>query len=179
MKKFLIILLSFLLLFNSFGYVIVYFEVRQSLQDDAFEKMKDYISEDELDIIVLYKKDFLSHTVDYLFLSESEIKYKGKLYDIYRKCEKGDIEILYCISDEKENVVEKMFSSCIDDLNSKSSEQPAVRNILNTKISIGITPPEGSLFTNHVIEFIRFNKTGLIKNYKEVPTPPPKESIVI
>jgi hypothetical protein len=175
MKKFLIILLSFLLLFNSFGYVIVYFEIRQSLQDDAFKKMKEYISDDELDIIILNKKDDLYNPGECLFLNENEIKYKGKLYDIYRKYKRGDYEILYCIKDEKETVVEKIFSSYIEDLNSKSSEKPAIRNILKNKISLGITSQQGSLITNHVIEFIRFNKTGLIKNYKEVPTPPPKE----
>jgi hypothetical protein len=175
MKKFLIILLSFLLLFNSFGYVLVYFEVKQSLKDDAYEKMKDYISEDELDIIVLNKKDPIKNTDECLFLNDDEIKYKGKLYDIYRKCEKGNEEILYCLSDEKENVIEKIFSSYIENLNSKSSEQPAVRNILNTKISLGITLQEGSLFSNQVLEFISFNKTSLVKTFKKVPTPPPRE----
>ena len=179
MKKFLIILLSLLLLFNSFGYVLVYFEVKKSLKEEAFEKMKDYISEDELDIIVLNKKDLAYNTNECHFLGENEIKYKGKMYDIYRKCETGNEVILYCINDEKENVVEKIFSSYIEDLNSKSSEQPAARNLLNTKISLGIVPGEDSLLTNQIIEFILLNKSGLITNFKEVLTPPPKESIVI
>jgi hypothetical protein len=175
MKKIVIILLSFLLLFNSFGYVLVYFEVKQSLRDDAFEKMKDYISEEDLDIIVLNKQDLLPHNIECIFLNDNEIKYKGKLYDIYRKHEEGDKLILYCLNDEKENTVEKIFSSYIEDLNTKSSGQPALRNILKTKISVGITPQHSSLFTNQIIEFIRFNNISLIINFKEVPTPPPKE----
>jgi len=169
-------LLSFLLLFNSFGYVLVYFEVKQSLKDDAFEKMKNYLSEEDLDIIVLNKKDLLRQSAECIFLNESEIKYKGKLFDIYRKYEKGDDVILYCINDEKENVVEKIFSTYIEDLITKSSEQPAIRNILNIKISLGITPQRGSLFLNQIIDFIRFDKSTLTTNFREIPTPPPKES---
>jgi hypothetical protein len=179
MKKIVIILLSFLLLFNSFGYVLVYFEVKQSLKDDAFEKMKDYISEEDLDIIVLSKQDFLHNTDRCTFLNDNEIQYKGKLYDIYRKYEEGENLILYCLNDEKENTVEKIFSSYIEDLNTKSSEQPAIRNILKTKISLGITPKQDSLFTNQIIEFIRFNKINLITNFKEILTPPPKESSAV
>jgi hypothetical protein len=179
MKKFLIISLSFLLLFNSFGYVIVYFEVKKSLKEEALEKMDDYISEDELDVIVLNKNDLQYYTNECHFLGKNEIKYKGKMYDIYRKFDTGDEVILYCINDEKENMVEKIFSSYIEDLNSKSSEQPAVRNILNTKISIGITQQGNSWLVNQITEFVPFNKSGLITNFLEVLTPPPKESFAI
>ncbi len=175
MKKIAIILLSFLLLFNSFGYVLVYFEVKQSIKDDAFEKMRNYISEEDLDIIVL-SKDLIPYNIECIFLHDYEIKYKGKLYDIYRKYEEGDKLILYCFNDEKENTIEKIFSSYIEDLNTKRSGQPAIRNILRTKISLGITPQQGSLFTNQIIEFIRFNKINLKTNFKEILTPPPKES---
>ena len=179
MKKIVIILLSFLLLFNSFGYVLVYFEVEQSLKEEAFEKMKNNISDEDLYIIALSKQDLLLNNNGCIFLNENEIKFNGKLYDIYRKYDLGDKIILYCLDDEKENTVEKIFSSYIEDLSTKSSEQPAIRNILKTKISLGITPQQDSLFSNQIIEFIRFNKINLITNFKEILTPPPKESSAV
>ncbi|HEY5122172.1 MAG TPA: hypothetical protein VIK14_00395 [Ignavibacteria bacterium] len=177
MRKTVIIIISFLLLFNSFGYILVYFEVKQSLKEEAFDKLNDYIPDSEMEIITVFKKNMINDEEFYKLLEVNEILYKEKMYDVYKKYEKDDAIILYCICDEKENNLDKAFSVYIQNLTTKNSPQPALKNILLNKLSAGILTAVNNLFPKKTEELISFSNQFFITNYFEVPTPPPRNII--
>ncbi|HEY5533415.1 MAG TPA: hypothetical protein VIL99_00535 [Ignavibacteria bacterium] len=174
MRKTVIIIISFLLLFNSFGYILVYFEVKQSLKEEAFDKLSDYIPDSGMEIITVFKRDVINDEEFYKLLEENEIRFKEKMYDVYKKYEKDDTIILYCICDEKENNLDKAFSVYIQNLTTKDSPQPALKNILLNKLSAGILSSESDLFPKEIIELFFNPHQFLISNYPEILTPPPK-----
>jgi hypothetical protein len=148
--------------------------VKQSLKEEALDKLLDYIPDSELEIITLSKQDVINDEEFYKLLEENEIRYKGKMYDIYKKFEKDDTIILYCICDDKENNLDKAFSVYIQNLTTKNSPQPALKNILLNKLSAGILIAVNNLFPKKTEELISFSNQFFITNYFEVPTPPPR-----
>jgi hypothetical protein len=177
-KKVFVILFSLLLSFNSFGYIFVYLQVKGCLKDESFVKLKEYIPEDELEVIVINKDDNSSDN-KLEFLDEDEIKYCDKMYDVYKKVEKGNSIYYYCIGDEKENILNKAFLSYIKDVISKDTPQPALKNILLIKLSVAIISKADDLIPQTNEKLISCSKLFLTTNYTEVLTPPPRLSIAI
>jgi hypothetical protein len=174
MKKVIIILVSFLLLLNSFGYVFVYFLVRQNLKSESIENLRSYTGDEELIVITIAKNSLNSTGNDYDMIDENEIKYKGKMYDIYKQVENENNINLYCVCDEKEDNLNKAFYLCIKELTSNNTSRPALRNIVMNKISIGIIPETDNIFTGLINKLNFYLNQFLITNYIEVIKPPPK-----
>jgi hypothetical protein len=172
-KKIFIILFSALLLFNSFGYIFVYLQVKNNLKDESLEKLKEYIPEEELEVIIYNSKDSLSDG-KIEFIEDDEIKYYDRMYDVYKKVEKSSVIYFYCVGDEKENVLNKAFSTYIKSIISKDTPQPALKNILMIKLSFAIINQTDNLLANKLEQLISYSKLFLTTNYPEVLTPPPR-----
>ena len=175
MKKIIVILVSFLLLLNSFGYIFVYFLVRQNLKSEAMEKLRNYKGDEELIVITIAKNSLNCSGNDYEMIDEHEIRYKGKMYDIYKQVENENNINLYCVCDEKENNLDRAFYLCIKELTSSNTSQPALRNIVMNKISPGILYKTDNLFIRSIGKLIFSpNQYFLLNIYPDIPDPPPK-----
>ena len=177
-KKVFVILFCLLLLFNSFGYIFVYLQVKKGLKNESVEKLKQYIPEEELEIFVINKDD-LNKENKIEYLDDDEIRYCEKMYDVYKKVESGNSIYYYCIGDEKENLLNKAFSTYIKNLISKDTPQPALKNILLIKLSAAIISDNGKPISQKTENIITYSKIFLTTNYSEVLTPPPRANTAI
>jgi hypothetical protein len=175
MKKFFSVLLSLIIVFNSFGYILLYIHMSLSFKQEAFEKINKYISRENLTLISFNKSEIESVFINFDYDYDDEICYAGKMFDICEKEINNDIIYLYCLSDEDEDALNSSFCEFINaNLNDHSQNIPVVNvikgitydwimehSVLNFNISFKKTKFDNSEIT--------LNKIFLIP-----PTPPPR-----
>lgn len=162
-----------MLLFNSAGYVIVYFQLKSYFKKEAFSKLENYINPEELTTIILTKYEFENEDENFHFVEPHEIKYHGKMYDISRIEHVGDLVKIIALSDENEtnlrNLFAKFFTKNLNDKYSRTA------SILNSLISdAGLPNKFDNIYLTSkgiCIDFINF---PILNNFIEIPTPPPK-----
>lgn len=108
-KRFLASLLILLLVFNSAGYIVVYRQLHKYFKQVGFKETKKHFSKEELTPIVL--EEASSH---FVWVKPHEIRYHGSMFDIVFRENQGDSVILYCISDERENILEQAFFTLLE-----------------------------------------------------------------
>lgn len=165
-----------MLLFNSAGYVIIYFQLKSYFKKEAFSKLENYVKLEDLTTIVLTKYEFENEDENFHFVEPHEIKYHGKMYDISRIEFNGDMVKIIALSDENETNLRNLFAQYFTkSLNDKYS---AVASIINSLISDGGLPNKfdgiSPLSKDICIDFIFFQT---LNNFFEIPTPPPKNLI--
>ena len=171
LKKAITILLVFFIIFDSFGYIFVYFQTLHYLKEHSYEILNNYISENDFELI----KDN-NRFSQILKTDDNEIKYNDKLYDVYKEEQIGDFTYYYCLRDENEEVLQKVFSDFENNKTKNDSSSP-LRNIINNLIIVAIPQTIIKVFYDN----FQFLNISLIQNCKpqniiSVPTPPPKFS---
>ena len=89
------VLLVFLI--NAAGFYLYYIVQLQQIRKEMREALK-LTPDSELEILTLTKKQFLESKVE-----EHEIRVNDKMYDIARTKLQGDMILVYCIHDQKED----------------------------------------------------------------------------
>jgi hypothetical protein len=133
-KKYLHILLAFLLFLNSGGFVIVFYQIKYSIKHEMFENIKYH--KDLLGIVSQFKihrNNLYKDGQGFIWDGQNEFKIENKLYDVLELVE--DINntnylIIYAINDLKEEMAIKSFSNLIDELVNEKIKSQRINTIL-------------------------------------------------
>jgi hypothetical protein len=172
LKKCIPILLAFLIFLNSAGYIILFWQIQQDAKRDMFQKISGVVPTNELTCIKFPKTD--------ISLAEwkemNELEYQGSMYDVVKKEETPKYYLLYCLNDQKEEVLIKNYTRNFNDDKEKSTQH-------NLRILVTLIAP--AILKNN-ISIKRFDTISSINNYLSFNyqsvwldklTPPPKHIV--
>ena len=163
------------MLFNSFGYVVAFFQMKFVFKNIGFEKTISILPEDQLTIIKIPQSD-LSDNKEFVEFDESEISYCGKMYDIIRKEISGNDIIFYCYNDEQEDALNNAFTSFVQQNTKPKSDNPVTYLIKNLIKDAYFVKYLSRVNQNSFCEFYIINIQPYRNVYLDVITPPPKVS---
>jgi len=174
-KKTASILVILMLIFNSFGYVLLYFQLKSVFKKQGFEKISNYLHDDELIFISDSKS---SPNPDIIWIKGHEFKLHGKMYDVFSRIEKGDTIIYKVICDDNENALQNAYNIFFTANTNTSKNTGPIASIIKNFFHIGLTP-DLNIF-NFYQEYKIINiiaDTFYSSLYSDVPEPPPKPVI--
>lgn len=177
MKRLLSIFLILLIAFNAGGNLFVYFQVGNYFKQIAFNKINYYIPVENLELIRINVKSADYYNADvFERINENEISYYGRMYDIYKEDFSGDTLFIYCLSDEKEDIINNAIFTYINDKKHDNSKSP-LANIIKIFITIALVPVENNYCNINNYKKISYLYQITYQNiFLKVPYPPPKVS---
>jgi hypothetical protein len=172
LKKCVSIILAFLIFVNSAGYIILFWEIQQDIKREMVQKISEILPSDALTCIKFLKNEISRSE----WIEKNEFEYKGSMYDVVKKEETSIYYLLYCINDEKEEILIKNYSRQFD-ANKEKPTQHSSRTfvtllapaILKIKIFIKRIDTVSS-----IINYLGFNYQSI---WLDKLTPPPKQTI--
>jgi len=173
LKRIVSILIVLMLIFNSAGYILVFYQLKKYIKKEALSKLENYIHPGDLTTIVISKHQFENEDDNFFFVEPHEIKYYGKMYDIARIEHTADSVRIIALNDENEDNLHEIFAQFITrSLNDKYSQTASVINKIINDASL---PTETTLnaFWRENVFFIFVYLTDL-SEYNDLPDPPPK-----
>ena len=152
-------MLILLLLFNSCGFIFIYYQVQNILKQTAAFEISRKEFHTNIEVLALVKNNFADECI-----KEGEFKYNGKMFDIVAVIQNEDNVILYCIPDHNEEILNKVFN---DNVDQQSSAAKPVKNIIKLLVQDGLIN-----IKNFIIE-IRSEF-----NYKNNSSPKPHKTTI-
>ncbi|MBN1632616.1 MAG: hypothetical protein JW917_00450 [Ignavibacteria bacterium] len=171
MKRIVSILLMLLLLYNAFGFLFPYFHLKKTFKKEAFERIDNFLSEEEL-IILGFSSEELKDKV--YFVHSREFIYNNEMYDIFKTEERNDSIFFKCICDKNETFLEKSFSIYFSTESKPNAKHPYIFNILRNIILTGLLPDTEFNLYNNIIEFAYNFYAFTISIFLDKDTPPPR-----
>jgi len=171
MKRTVSILLIFMFLYNSYGFLFTYFHLKKVFKKEAFEKIDNFLNHDEL-ITLGFKTSELNEKVR--FEHSREFKYNDEMYDIFSTEERNDSIFYRCICDKNETHLEKSFSVFFKTETGQKSNHPYVLNILRNIIFAGLIPETKINLFNSASDFAFDFYAFTIVVFLEKEKPPPR-----
>lgn len=172
-KKALVILLALLLIYNSAGFILAYFQIKSYFKSEAREKISNYLGGEELTVLRIQNDELASDKFERV--ESHEIRYHGKLYDIFSERREGDFVVFICICDENENRLDEVFNVYFDNNVQNEKSKSAASNILRLLIKFALIPDISSNYVCNIHQnFYPLINISLISGFLEIPTPPPK-----
>ena len=162
-----------MLIFNSAGYILVFYQLKKFIKKEALSKLENYIHPEDFTTIVVSKHRFENEDDNFFFVEPHEIKYYGKMYDVARIVHTADSVRIIALNDENEDNLHELFAQYITrSLNDKYSQTASVINKIINDASL---PTETTLnaFWRENVFFIFVYLTDL-SEYNDLPDPPPK-----
>jgi hypothetical protein len=152
--------------------VFFYWQISNLFKKQGFLKLQS-INSTELLVKIAIPISQPRNQERYQFIDDHEIKYQGKMYDIVKKEIVNDEIILFCISDENEDKLEKAFISYIENHSNEKSNAP-VKTILKQLITEGINNSITQIYSDErIVKYISITSVLYKSPQSEVPTPPP------
>lgn len=176
MKRLISIFLVLMLVFNSAGYLILFYQLKKHFKKEAFSKLENFIDTKDLVEINVSKSNYENEDENFHFVEPHEIKYYGKMYDIARTEYKGDTVKIYALSDENEDNLHNFFALFL--YKNLSDKYSRAAGVIHSIIMIASLPSDlkiNAFFTESAI-FI-FILLPDLTGYQDIPTPPPKFSV--
>lgn len=167
-----------MIVFNTGGFFFVYFQLQNYFKEIAFNKINDFLPIEELELIKVCTKsrDFTNDNV-YERVNDREFKYYGKMYDIFQENFSNDTLYLYCVNDEKEDIINNAFAVYINSKKSESNNKSPIANIIKLFITIAIAPNNTSFsLSNTYHTNSNIYKVFYQNIIVDVPSPPPRFS---
>jgi hypothetical protein len=173
MKRVIYILLSFLIILNSSGYVLIYVERLANNKRNI-----ESIIASSKDFSVFEK--FIFTKMDYenklKWNDEKEFEMSGNMYDIAQVEIENNQVIVYCIQDEKEEELNSNFEK----VNKANTTKDKIHFSQTLSNAFNLIAIENDIYRQEKISDITtisgsyFNKYGSV--FLQSPTPPPKFS---
>lgn len=175
MKKLIPISLIFLIVFNTGGSFFIYLQLENYFKQIAFNRINEYIPIKNLERIEIDKKATLSEKNKiFKILNDKEILYNNKMYDIYMMEFVNDKMVLYCVSDENEDIIHNAFAEYLNEDDS-SDNVKSITNIIKIFITLALVPGNNSTTIIQSKDNLTFFFDILFKNINiDIPYPPPK-----
>ena len=173
MKKVVSILLTFLVFFNSTGYILVYIE---QLANNKREIRVLINSKDGSSIIQKLKFTWLDYKTKLNWKEEKEFEYKGRMYDVKRVEIKSNYVIIYCLRDE----TEEMLISNYEKLQESNSTKDKIASGLQLSIAFHLLAIQSETYPSEIKNNVILLSGSYVNYYKSVHvkllTPPPRSA---
>lgn len=178
--KFVALLITVLFLYNSLGYLFLYFPTSLLIKHFVHKAIKEKkIKPEDLSILSFKISDLKNNKYDFIWKKPGkEFRFNGKMYDIEDKVVSNDTVYYTVYYDHKENILEELFSLHQTD-NKKDKSPSSVQRVL----LVGLYYEQ---IKNYFINIQDINTSNLLLNKNEavfhnyisdVPTPPPRNII--
>ena len=117
MKKLLAIILTGIFLFNTCGYYFAFLMKEKELKEEMKHLIHSGFFSDQYETLVL---NDLVKDHDFHWIDNKEFRYHGKLFDIIDSQVEGNVVILRCINDKKEDCLisrHEQYRNLVDKMN--------------------------------------------------------------
>jgi len=157
---------------NSAGYIILFWQIQQDVKREMIQKISGIVPANELTCI-----KFLKTEISWAEWNEmSELEYQGSMYDVVKKDESPKYYLLYCLNDQKEEVLLKIYNRQLNDDKEKSTQN-------NLRVLLALIVP--AILRNNIsikrFDTVSSNNNYFSFNYQSVwldkLTPPPKQIV--
>ncbi len=178
LKKCLTILLASFLFINSGGFIIIFYQVQNSVKSKAEEYINSgNYEKDKVVKFRLDKKELYSNVNGIVWKDKKEFEYNGALYDIISIESDSNEVIIYCLNDVAESKIVKNFSQDINDLAAGKLNNSKYKTSLVNLISqaLFIFPFHFNRSADQQKYFNRY-RLSLLTVILENPVPPPKSA---
>jgi len=166
--------MAVLIILNSAGFVIVYFQLKNTFQKNAFIILENISEIEGLTTIVLPLDEFENEDEKFHFVESNEVEYFGKMYDIFRIDYSGDSVKIIALCDEKEDNLNELFEKFFTkNLNDKYSNTASIINLIISDAGLPVEFNGISSWREDVCYSFIF--VPIFKNLLDIPTPPPKD----
>jgi len=177
LKKLVSILLAFLFVYNTIGFLVIHPFLSIYIKKLGLEQSEDVSKDKMIELIVLNKEDILLRKVNYERINEKEFLFNDEMYDIVKEVEKDSNLFLYCINDKREKSLFSELFKMIDDNIANKKQRNSSKNILKQLISepanyLTEKPADASNLVYKIISDRNYSPV-----WKEVITPPPQQII--
>ena len=167
------ILLISLLMFNSAGYVLVFFQLKNSFKKEAFSKLENYLIPSDMTVINISKNEFFEGSEGFHWINDKEFSFYGKMYDISQVEFLNDSVKIVALSDDKENKLNDFFELALNkNLNDKFSKTASIIKLLITEAGLPTEFQSASSWREDMC--YNFIFVPILENFFDVPSPPPK-----
>ncbi|HPS64230.1 MAG TPA: hypothetical protein PK447_01495 [Ignavibacteria bacterium] len=173
LKRFNAVILITMLIMNSAGYTLVYFQLKYVFRQEAFNKIENYLNDDELTYVKISYDDIENSKNGFERINDDEFVYNGNIYDVAKMTYHSDGILILCYEDESETKLEELFKDYLSDiLKNKTS---LASSLLNQLINEG-QPPADFYFNSpeNICGYPLYETASGINTYIKIPTPPPK-----
>ena len=173
-------LLTVLVIYNSFGYLLIYFPTSVLIKHFVQKSVKEKkINPEDLSVLAFSISDLENNKYDFIWKKPSkEFQFNGKMYDIEDKMISGDTIYYTVYYDHKENILEEMFA-----LHFKNSKKENAQNPVHRILLIGMFSEEIKVIFTNLNDIItskiplQKNEAGLLSLIEDVLTPPPRNIV--
>jgi len=168
MRKLVISLLTFIILFNTGGHFVFFSLMQKRINEEIEQQIRKGVKESDLTVIVVPA----AGTKELAWIKPGkEFRYRGELYDIVHSTAIGQKKSYSCINDRKEK---QLIAAYHKSQNSRKESDKKIKSNLNDRyfpahielISIPSISDIG--YTSHACIFI--------SNTLLIPSPPPKQA---
>ena len=178
--KIVALFVSVLFLYNSLGYLFLYFPASNLIKNLVDKKKKKKkIKPEDLSILAFKLSDLKNNKYDFIWKKPGkEFRFNGKMYDIEDKVVSGDSVYYTVYYDHKENILEELFSLQQTD-NKKDKSQNTVQRVLLVglfyeQLKCSFTDLQDINTSNLLLN----KNEAVFHNFiSDVPTPPPRNII--
>jgi hypothetical protein len=175
--KFTALLILVLFLYNSLGYLFLYFPASLLIKHFVHKAITEkQINPEQLSILAFKISDLKNNRYDFVWKKPGkEFQFNGKMYDIEDKEVSNDTVYYTVYYDHKENILEELFSLQQMDSKKDKSQSPVQRVILIGLYCEKIKYSFIDLHENYTSNLPLINSEAVFHNYiSDVPTPPPR-----
>jgi len=175
--KIVALLISVLFVYNSLGYLFIYFPASHLIKHFVHKAIKEKkIKHEDLSILAFKLSDLKNNKYDFIWKKPGkEFRFNGKMYDIEHKVVSGDSVYYTVYYDHKENILEGLFSLQQTD-NKKDKSQNTVQRVL----LVGLYYEQIKryfidlqiMYTSNLL--LNKNEAGFHNYISDVPSPPPR-----
>jgi len=166
-------LLIIMLILNSAGYTLVYFQLKTIFKHEAQSKIKNDATKAELISlnIPLDNYEDLDDKIDWI--EDNEFFYKGHYYDVASIFKNSNRITILCYKDISETILEELFKDYLSNsLNNKSSKAVSLLNLL---IDYACEPPRNEINPIYTeLEYLLNNIISNSETFIKIPSPPPR-----
>ncbi len=172
MKKLIAAILLLFYTANTFGYLILFYQLRTEIQKEMFSKIENFEVSNCIEKILIKNSDRANKY--FHRLNETEFEYLGKKYDIVREIVNFDETIFYCVNDKNEEILEKAFAAVLeDDLNNDPKKSQSLTHLKN-KAKENLTYKYQINSPQLIIDRIHLSIKSFCSFHADIITPPPK-----
>lgn len=174
------ILLAVLVIYNSFGYLLIYFPASVLIKHLVHKSIKEKkINPEDLSVLAFSVSDLENNKYDFIWKKPNkEFRFNGKMYDIEDKTVSGDSIYYTVYYDHKENILEEIFS-----LHQKDSKRDKSQNTIQRVLLVGLYFEQIKYFVFNINMFdnsnlpLDKNEADLLSHFTDVPSPPPRKIV--
>jgi hypothetical protein len=173
-------LILVLFLYNSLGYLVLYFPSSLLIKHLVHKSIKEKkINPEDLSILAFKISDLENSKLDFIWKKPGkEFRFNGKMYDIEDKVIISDSVYYTVYYDHKENILEELFS-----LHQKDGEKDKSQNTIQRVLLTGLYFEQIKYFSFSIYLFDKSNLpldnrgADYLIHITDVPSPPPRNIV--